>query len=74
MRCYVYEWSDRVTEDQFVLGVPSSSPKTNFVLGVPLGSPKTRDVPTGSLDYVCSRTAQFKGTSLQDPNGNLTYT
>ncbi|KAA0049894.1 receptor-like protein kinase FERONIA [Cucumis melo var. makuwa] len=49
------------TEDQFVLGVLSSSPKTNFVLGVPLDSPKTRDVPTGSLDYMCSRTCPFKG-------------
>ncbi|TYK19408.1 ty3-gypsy retrotransposon protein [Cucumis melo var. makuwa] len=70
------------TEDQFVLGVPSSSSKTSFVLGVSLGSPKTsfvlgfslgspkiRCVPTGSLDCVCSGTRQFKGTSLQDSNG-----
>ncbi|KAA0035915.1 Retrovirus-related Pol polyprotein from transposon 17.6 [Cucumis melo var. makuwa] len=48
------------TEDQFVLGVLSNSPKTSFVLGVPLGSPKTRDVPTRALDCVCSGTRQFR--------------
>ncbi|KAA0055499.1 transposase [Cucumis melo var. makuwa] len=42
-------------------GVPVSSSKTSFVLGVPLGLPKTRDVPTGSLDCVCSGTCQFRG-------------
>ncbi|KAA0026092.1 hypothetical protein E5676_scaffold1970G00240 [Cucumis melo var. makuwa] len=44
------------TEDQFVLGVLSSSSKTSFVLSVPLNSPTT-----GSLDCMCSRMHQFKG-------------
>ncbi|KAA0060211.1 CACTA en-spm transposon protein [Cucumis melo var. makuwa] len=59
------------TEGQFVLGVLSSSPKANFVLGVPLGSSKTRDVPTGSLDCVCSETRQFRGKSRCKGRGKL---
>ncbi|KAA0037351.1 gag-protease polyprotein [Cucumis melo var. makuwa] len=38
-----------------------------FCLGVPLGLSKTRDVLTGSLDYVCLGTRQFKGIGRGKP-------
>ncbi|KAA0062707.1 PHD finger protein ALFIN-LIKE 3-like [Cucumis melo var. makuwa] len=47
-------------ENQFVLGVPSSSPKTSFVLDVPLDSLKIRDLPTGSLDCVVGERASLR--------------
>ena len=76
MICYVHEWSNGVTYSPIVLSVPScllktslsrcsfGSLNTSFILGVPLDSPKTRCVPMWSLDYVCSETRQFTGTSL----------